>query len=172
MKTARLTVLALLVSLALVLNIAEGTLPMPLPGIKLGAANVFTIAALVLFGAREAFAVTAARVLLAWLLTGNIFAFLCGMTGGLLSTTVMALIYTEFSDYFSLPSISVAGAWAFNIGQVTVAALLIGDLHVFYYLLPLLPAGTAAGWAVGVLAQLLADRLSATLSFKKGDLDG
>jgi len=160
MKPRKMVLLALLVSLALAVNLAEGMLPMPFPGMKLGAANVFALTALVLMGQKEAFFVTILRVFLAWLLTGNAFAFFCSMAGGLLSTAAMALLYTKCGDLFSLPWISVAGAWVFNVGQILIVAALVGDVKVFYYLLPLLPAAAAAGWTVGLLARLLSDRLA------------
>lgn len=159
MKPQKLTLLALFVSLSLVFSFVEAMLPMPLPGMKLGAANAFALTALVLYGPKEAFAVTIMRVLLAWLLTGNSFSLLCGLTGGFLSTSAMALIYTKFSELFSLPWISVAGAWAFNVGQLLAAAAIIGDARALYYLLPLILAGTAAGWAVGQMSRVLSYRL-------------
>lgn len=159
MYARKLVTLSLFTSLSVAFSFVEGMLPLPLPGIRLGAANVFALAALVLYGPREAFTVTILRVLIAWLISGNGFALLCSMTGGCLSTSVMALLYNKLSDLFSLPWISVAGAWAFNVGQIFVAAALIGDARVFYYLLPLILAGTVAGWAVGQMADILSDRL-------------
>lgn len=166
MKPVKIVTLALFISLAAVISAVEGLVPMPLPGVKLGAANVFALAALVLMGPKEAFSVTILRVLLAWLLTGNLFALLCGLVGGMLSTTVMTLIYTKFRGFFSIPWMSAAGAWAFNIGQVLAAMMLIGDLRVVYYLPALILMGTAAGWAVGLLAQLLCHRLEQLQLFK------
>lgn len=159
MAARKLVTLALFTSLSVVLSFIEGMLPLPLPGMRLGAANVFALTALVLYGPREAFTVTFLRVLIAWLISGNGFSFLCSITGGCLSMSVMALLYTKLSDLFSLPWVSVAGAWAFNVGQILVAAALIGDARVFYYLLPLILAGTVAGWAVGYMASVLSDRL-------------
>lgn len=168
MKLSKLILLALFISLALVFNLAEGMLPMPVPGVRLGAANVFALMALVLLGVKEAFMITILRVLLAWLLSGNVFALACSMISGVFSTAVMALIYTKFSGYFSLPWISVAGAWAFNVGQISVAAALIDSIDVFYYLPPLLLVGTVTGWAVGTLSRLLCDRLGKTKFLKRG----
>ena len=91
MKPRQLVLTALLASLALAFNIAEGFLPLPLPGVKLGAANVFALAALVLMGPRAAFAVTLLRVCLAWFVSANWFAFLCSLAGGLLATAAMVL---------------------------------------------------------------------------------
>ncbi len=159
MKLKNVIITGLLAAFAAVFNIFEGSLPMPLPGIKLGAANVFSLVALVLFGVKEAFAVTLLRVFLAWIMTGNWFALLCSLSGGLMSAAVMSVIYTKYREEFSLPWISVAGAWAFNMAQVAVAALLVGDVRILLYLLPLLAAGTAAGWSVGWLALILCRRV-------------
>jgi heptaprenyl diphosphate synthase len=159
MNTRRTVAVALFAAFAIAVNMAEGMLPMPLPGLKLGAANVFALSALVLFGVREAFAVAMVRIAISWLLTGNVFALLCGGSGGIFSVAVMSLMYVKFRDCFSIPWISVAGAWAFNLAQVSVAAALAGEVRVFWYLVPLLPAGTAAGFAVGLLASLLCARL-------------
>lgn len=159
MSPKKLTLMALFISASVVFSFIEGLLPLPLPGMKLGAANVFALAALVLYGPGEAFAVTILRVLLAWLLTGNTFSLLCGLTGGFLSTSVMALIYTKLSASFSLPWVSVAGAWAFNVGQIFVAVALVGDARLLCYLMPLILAGTAAGWTVGHMACILSGRL-------------
>ena len=159
MKLKNVIITGLLAAFALVFNIFEGNLPMPLPGIKLGAANVFSLVALVLLGVKEAFAVTLIRVFLAWVMTGNWFAFLCSLAGGLMSASVMSFIYIKYRDDFSIPWISVAGAWAFNAAQVSVAALIVNDVRVLFYMLPLLAAGTAAGWSVGWLALVLCRRV-------------
>ena len=92
MKLKNVIITGLLAAFALVFNIFEGYLPMPLPGIKLGAANVFSLVALVLLGIKEAFAVTLIRVFLAWVMTGNWFAFLCSLAGGLMSAAVMSSV--------------------------------------------------------------------------------
>ena len=156
MKLKNLIITGSLAAFALVFNIFEGNLPMPLPGIKLGAANVFSLVALVLLGVKEAFAVTLIRVFLAWVMTGNWFALLCSLAGGLMSASVMSF---KYRDDFSLPWISVAGAWAFNAAQVSVAAAMVNDIRVLLYIVPLLAAGTAAGWAVGWLALVLCRRV-------------
>ena len=159
MKLKNMIITGSLAAFALGFNMFEGSLPMPLPGIKLGAANVFSLLALVLLGVKEAFAVTLIRVFLAWVMTGNFFALLCSLAGGLMSASVMSFIYIKYRDDFSLPWISVAGAWAFNVAQVSVAALIVNDVRVLFYVVPLLAAGTAAGWAVGWLALLLCKRV-------------
>ena len=166
MRLRRTLLIALLAALALVFNYFEGLLPMPLPGIKLGAANVFALVALVLAGPKAAFAVTLLRVGLAGLLFANPFAFACSLTGALLSTAALTLLYTRFRDVFSLVWVSVAGAWAFNLGQIAVVALLVHSTSVFYYLPVLLVVGTATGYAVGALAGILCGRIRQTPLFR------
>ena len=158
-RTKKLVLTALFTACAIVVNIAESALPMPLPGLKLGAANVFALAALVLMGPKEAFAVTVLRVFLSWLMTGNWFAFICGITGGLAAASAMSLLWCGWKKEFTLPWISIAGAWAFNIGQTAAAAVIVGDARVIFYIAPLFIAGTAAGWATGWLAQKICERL-------------
>ena len=159
MKTRRLVLTALFISCAIAVNMAEGLLPMPLPGVKLGAANVFALAALVLMGPKEALAVTVLRVVLSWLMSGGWFAFICSMTGGLAAICVMAPLWIYGKKEFTLPWISIAGAWAFNIGQTAAVAYVVGDARVIFYIAPLFVAGTAAGWATGWLAQKICERL-------------
>lgn len=159
MTLRKIILSSLFVSLALVFNLIEGLLPFPMPGVKLGTANVFALSALVMMGAREAFMVTILRVFLALLITGNFFSFFCAITGGLLATVTMVLLYTKLEKYFSLSWISVAGAWAFNLGQTLVASFVVGDFRLIYYLLPLLVIGTISGWIVGKLAETLCIRL-------------
>ncbi len=159
MDTRRIVLTGLFTACALVVNVAEGMLPMPLPGIKLAGANVFARPARGLRGTKEALAGTRLRVALAWLVTGNAFSFLCSMGGALPAVAVMALLYKRFRADFSLPWISVAGAWAFNLGQVAVVSYVVGDARVALYILPLFAAGAAAGWAVGWLADAVCQRL-------------
>lgn len=159
MKLRNMLLVSFFAAMALVFNAAESMLPMPLPGMKLGAANIFSLAALVLMGTKEAFAVTLLRVALSWIFSANVFALACSLSGGIAATAIMALLYNRYRNDFSLPWISVAGAWGFNIFQTAAAAFIVGDIRIALYLLPLLAAGTAAGWAVGVLAGIVVSRV-------------
>ena len=70
-----------------------------------------------------------------------------------------SLLYKKFRADFSLPWISVAGAWAFNAGQVAVVSYIVGDARVALYILPLFAVGAVAGWAVGWLADAVCRRI-------------
>ena len=89
----RLTRCAVLTALALALSVAEGLVPLtilfPLPGLRLGLANLVTVYALCRLSGREALLILAARCLLGALLGGNLMALAFSLTGGLLALGVM-----------------------------------------------------------------------------------
>lgn len=158
-NTRRVVLTGLFTACAFAVNIAESAFPMPLPGVKLGLANAVALCALVVIGTKEAFLVTVLRVFLSWLVSGNVFSLACSLGGALPAVAVMSLLYGKFRRDLSLPWISVAGAWAFNAGQVAVVSYIVKDIRVVFYLLPLLAAGTAAGWASGLLANSVCKRI-------------
>ena len=117
MKRSReLTVCGMLTALAIILSIVERAFPLdaiiPIPGVKLGLANVVTLFALTRLGLRDSLAVVVCRVTLASLLMGSVTAFLFSLFGGLLALFVMwALLHAE-GRFCSLLGVSVAGAAA------------------------------------------------------------
>lgn len=160
--TRRLVFLALLTALGTALHLVEALLPLPLPlpGVKLGLANLVTLLALSFYGFRDGLTVALARVVLGALLTGLFLspAFLLSVSGALASTAVMALLL-RWTRCFSLLGISMAGAVAHNLGQLGAAALLLQSSAVYFYLPVLLVAGIPTGLCTGYLLTLLLERL-------------
>jgi heptaprenyl diphosphate synthase len=161
-RTKKTVVLALFVVLTFATGMAESLLPLPLPGVRLGAANIFPLAALLLFGAREAAAVAAARLVLAFFLTGNPFALVCSAAGLVCSLPLSILLYSKFRESLSVSAISVASAEAFNLGQVAAAILLTSAPALLVYSPLIMATGAATGYAVGRLAETLCERLKGT----------
>ncbi|MBR0144487.1 MAG: Gx transporter family protein [Clostridia bacterium] len=155
-KTKRLTVAAILAGLALVTFVIEAQIPppVPLPGIKLGLANLYTLMAASLLGRKGAGAVLAVRILLGSLFCGTVTSLLYSAAGGLCCYLVTILLYPKLGDGL-LWAVSVAGALSHNLGQLLVAFCVIGRA-VLYYAPALAAAAVIAGAAVGVLAGLLA----------------
>gem|GEM_PF-674853 len=119
--------LAVLVTFAVVIHTVEAALPlpMPVPGVRLGLANMITLLTLSLYGVRSGLVVAVLRTVLGSLIGGTFlgFGFWLGLSGGLLSTAVMALaLGAAKRGYLTLISVSVLGAAAHNIAQITVAA--------------------------------------------------
>jgi len=143
---------ALMAALALIFSYIEAIIPYSpgVPGIKLGIANIVTVIALYRFGARDAFAVSIIRVVIAGLLFNGLFGMLYSLAGALISLTGMILL--KKTDRFSVVGVSMAAGVLHNLGQLLVASALISDLRIFFYFPVLLFSGIAAGIVVGVVA--------------------
>lgn len=154
-QTARqLALTALLTALALALSYTERLIPLglviPLPGVKLGLANIVTLFALYALGRGPAFAILTVRCLLSSLFGGGLSAFFFSITGGLLAMAVMALLAD--SRHLSIFGVSICGAAAHNVGQIAAAALVLKSGMVVAYLPPLLLVGIATGFITGTAA--------------------
>ncbi|OOM70727.1 heptaprenyl diphosphate synthase component I [Clostridium sp. BL-8] len=135
-KTRKMVFLSLLVSQGLVLHIIESMIPVPFitPGAKLGLANIVTVVSLYLFGEIETFMVIIVRLLLSSVLGGSISSLLYSIAGALFSFIVMALIKRVGRDKVSIIGVSSAGAVFHNIGQITIAALIVQNVNVSLYI--------------------------------------
>ena len=158
MKTKRLTTLAILVALAAVLSWLENLIPLqmvvPLPGVKLGLANVSSAFALYTLGPGAAVMVIAARCLIANVMSGNLTGLLFSLTGGLMSIGAMTM--GRKTGRLSVYGVSALGAAAFNLGQVSVAMVMMHSWTVGLYLPYLLLIGTACAMGTAtVLAGVL-----------------
>ena len=139
---------AVLIALSLALSYAERFIPLqlviPLPGVKLGLANVVTLVALYLLGWKQTLPILLVRCFL-----GSLFGSLTGLafslTGGLLALGVMALC--RQMPLFSIYGVSILGAAAHNIGQILAATVLMNSLYVCAYLPYLLLIGICTGLA-------------------------
>ena len=154
-KVKKMVLLSILVSQALVLYVIERAIPVPVPvpGVKLGLANIISLITIILFGFKEAILVVTLRTLLGSMFGGGLSGFLYSLAGGVLSTAVMAYLYLRHKNSFSIPTISTVGAVFHNIGQIGVASLVISNVRLFYYLPVLLISGVITGILIGFIVQ-------------------
>ena len=155
LTTKQLARCAVLAALALALSYVEGMfpLPVPLPGFKLGLANIVTVFALYALGAAQALAILLVRVLLGAMFAGNASALIFSLLGGLAALGVMALLAR--SGRLSVYGVSVGGAAAHNGGQVCAAMLTLGSPAPLAYLPVLLLVSLFSGALTGFIASLL-----------------
>jgi len=150
-------------AIAMTLSLLERQLPppAPVPGVRWGLANAVTLAALALEGPGAAFLVWALRFLLVSMLTASLFgpAFVVGGAGGLLAWGAMAALFRQ--RRLGAPGVSVAGALAHHVGQLSGAAAVTGAPGVFLLLPPLLILAVPVGLITGTLVGLLLRRLRA-----------
>ncbi|MGI6201331.1 MAG: Gx transporter family protein [Christensenellales bacterium] len=156
--TRRLVLLGVLTSLALVLHGVESWIALPFapaPGIKLGLANMVTVAAMDLVGPLSALVVTTLRAALGPLLGGSVTGVAYAMAGALTSFAAMAALRAAGRGRFSRMGLSVAGAVCHHVGQLAVAAWVVGTASVFTYLpvmtLAAIPTGLAVGYGAGLI---------------------
>lgn len=156
--THRVVFLALLVAMGTALHVVEALLPIPLPipGVKLGLANIVTLLTVYLYGFRDGLTVALLRVLLGSLIGGVFLApgFLLGISGAIFSTLVMAALL-HYTRCFTVIGVSMVGAVGHNIGQLLAASLLLQSRAIFFYLPVLLLAGIPSGIFTGYLLKIL-----------------
>ena len=122
-KAINIALYGLLIALAMVLSFVETLIPIPIPvpGVKLGLANLVTVVGLYLIGIPGTIAVTLIRIVLVGLSFGNPYSMIYGLSGSFLSLFVMAIL--KKTGKLSQIGISVLGGIAHNIGQITFAAV-------------------------------------------------
>ena len=160
-RIRRLAVSALLVTVMLMLGYVESLVPTGVPGVKLGLSNSVLILAIVWLGIPTAFALMVMKVLLSGFLFAGVNAMLYAFAGGLLSMIVMSVLYK--TKAFSLTPVAMAGAVAHNVGQVTLAMLILQTGKLVYYLAILMLAGLVTGFVTGSIATILIRRLPRSL---------
>lgn len=158
-RSRRVAVIGMYIAVAMICSYIESLIPFGfgIPGVKLGLANLAVLLALYTLGTSSALLVSVLRIVLTGFLFGNAFSILYSLAGGLLSFLVMWLL--SRTKKLSPVSVSAAGGISHNIGQLIVAAALVENYSVFYYIPLLLPAGLVTGLLIGIAAQEMLVRL-------------
>lgn len=153
----QLTLCALLTAMALALSYLENLFPLslavPIPGVKLGLANIVTVFALYALGPGEALLILLARCFLGSLFAGNMNALLFSLLGGLCAMGTMVLLSRR--QGLSIYGVSIGGAAAHNCGQIAAAALSLGSAAPLYYLPVLLAVSLLTGGLTGLACACL-----------------
>ena len=158
--------LALLIGLACVLQISESMIPHPIPGLRLGLANMLTLTALVVLGFGYALEVAILRTVLSSFIMGTFMSptFLLSLGGAIVSTLVMGFFYwlsgTSKFCRLSIIGISITGAFVHNLVQLYLAYLLLVKHPGIFIFFPWLSIGAVAtGWVVGMVTSGVCLRL-------------
>ena len=156
LSAQRLTRCALLTAVALVIHIAEALLPppAPIPGIRLGLANVITLFSLFWLGPADTALILFVRILLGSVFGGQMISFFFSLAGGLFCFGIELLLYRHVSDR-QVWVCGAAGALFHNIGQVLAAVLVFGTASVLIWLPVLALSGMVTGLFTGLAAQFL-----------------
>lgn len=159
MKTRKLTGLALLSAIALTIFLVEAQIPpiVPLPGVKLGLANIVTVFAVFAIGGKEAACVLFVRIFLGAVFAGNFSTILYSAAGGgcaILVTILLRKILTKKQLWVA----GALGAVAHSVGQMAMAIFVTGTPSVIVYLPAMIAVSIVTGLFTGLCAQLLVNR--------------
>ena len=158
MKTQKITLLAMLIALALILSYLESQIPsfVAIPGVKMGLANIIVVFALYRLSWREAAMLSLVRVFAVSLLFGTGVSFFYSLAGASLS--LLGMIVLKRLNIFSYVAVSVTGGVLHNVGQIGMACLLLETNVIVYYLPFLILSGTIAGVVIGLASAALIRR--------------
>ena len=159
MRAKKITQLALLTTIALIIFVIEMRIPniVPIPGVKLGLANIVTVYAMYHCTAKETLLVVFVRILLGSMFGGNVSAMLYSLSGALLCMAGMLLLRRVIDEKY-IWICSVLGAVLHNVGQIAAAIVIMRTTTVITYLPFLLVSGCVAGAFTGLCAQVVIKR--------------
>lgn len=159
-KITVLTRLALLTALSLILFVVELALPaaLPVPGAKLGLANVVTVWAVYFCTPLQALLVLTARILLSALITGRAASLFFSFCGGLFALAGGLLLKKVVPPARLWLTSALCGV-LHNCGQLAAAAFAASTPALFSYLPFLVVSGLVCGALTGQIAFQTQDRL-------------
>ena len=158
-KVRKLALLGLLSAIALTIFMVEAQIPalVPVPGIKLGLANIVTVFTVFVLGPGEGLEVLATRVFLGAVFSGNFSTIFYSAAGGLLAIAVTIGLRKILKNN-QLWVAGCLGAVAHSIGQMVMAVLLTGTPSLALYLPVMIAIGLVTGLFTGLCAQFLVNR--------------
>ena len=153
MGLKKLTTLALYTTLSLIIFAVESAIPplVPIPGIKLGLANIITLILLRNFSIKDTGLVLCARILLSTLLFGQAISLLYSLAGASLSLLFM-YVTNKFLHKRYIFLTSITGGITHNLGQLLMAFLITKVPGILIYLPFLILSGIVTGLFTGLCA--------------------
>ncbi len=147
--------IARLAAAAIVLSVAEAAIPLPLPGVKPGLANIVILIVLLQWGWRDAVWVALLRVFAGSLLLGQFLApgFFLSLAGSLTSLVMLGLAVHLPRRWFGAVTLSLLAAFAHIGGQLVLARVWLVPHDGIFYLMPVFAlAATVFGLVNGLVA--------------------
>jgi len=159
----------MLLTFAVVIHFVEYLIPLPIPvpGAKLGLANIITLLTLLLYGFRDGMVVAVGKSLLGSFFTGTFlgFGFWLSISAAAVSCAAMASIIPFMRrGHITAMSVSMVGAVFHNLTQLIMASLIMQSYVLFQGYFPLLvlvalPTGILTGAAAIYLEGIIRKNL-------------
>ena len=155
-KTKKLSFMAMLTALALGIFVLEAQIPspLPIPGIKLGLANIITLASMLLLGKKEAGIILLMRIIMGSMFAGSPASFIYSISGGVLAYIAMCICTSLINEKYLWLTSAISGL-CHNAGQLTACALIVKTPQIWVYAPILGVSGIVTGIFTGVAAKYL-----------------
>lgn len=159
MKVRKTATLGLLTAIALTIFMVEAQIPsiVPLPGVKLGLANIVTVFTVFALGPKDGALVLAARIFLGAVFSGSFSTIFYSAAGGACAILVTILLRRILKQN-QLWAAGCLGAMAHSIGQMAMAVLMLGTPSLIIYLPVMIIISIITGLFTGLCAQFLVNR--------------
>ena len=156
MNIKKLTALALFTALAMIIFSVESAIPpiLPIPGIKLGLANIITLVLLQNYTPRETLLVLLMRIFLSSFLFGQAMSLMYSLAGGLMCFAAMLALNRLLKGHYIYLT-GILGGIFHNLGQLSIAFLITRTPGVLAYLPFLMISGILTGLFTGLCAHFL-----------------
>ena len=159
MKVRKLTRMAMLTAIALTIFMIEAQIPalVPVPGVKLGLANIVTVFAVFAMGPGEAASILFVRIFLGAVFAGNFSTILYSGAGGLCAIAV-AIGLRNLLTHRQLWVAGALSAIGHSVGQMAMAIAITATPALAAYLPVMIVCSVITGLFTGLCAQLLLNR--------------
>lgn len=147
-------------TIALIIFVIESALPslVPIPGIKLGLANIVTLWLLLSANFKDTFLVLLMRIILGSIYAGQIVYFAYSFSGGILCLIAMFVVHKILGKE-NIMITSIVGAIFHNVGQLLMAFFLLQSVSVFSYFPVLMVSSIITGSFTGLCTKLTYKRI-------------
>lgn len=147
-------------ALCFFLSTIEFMIPKPLPFLRLGLANLPVMLAIDILPFPSFCVLVLIKILGQGLIGGTLFSyiFLFSAAGTVSSALIMLVLRKSFPSSVSFIGISVAGAFASNAAQLTLARFYIFGESAWYIAPPFLAVGAVSGTLLGLFANRFAEK--------------
>ena len=153
MSTKKIANIAMLVALAIIFSYVEVLIPtnIGIPGVKLGLANLVIVIALYSLDMGDVWLISLVRIVLVGFMFGSLMSIAYSLADAIVSLIAMMII--KKTDFFGIMGVSIIGAVCHNMAQIAVAAFVVKNNGIYYYVPMLLIAGVITGGIIGVVSR-------------------
>lgn len=162
-KSALVARSAVLLAVSLILSYIETLIPVsravPIPGFKLGLANIAIIIAYYSLSPVAAASISLLKAVITSLLFSGVTSLIFSLLGAAFSFAVLILISHVERPRFGFWGLSVAMALAHNTGQLFGSVIVMKSFSILWYYPALAVAAVICGSLTGAVLSLLPERL-------------